>query len=322
VIVAVTTLAGCFAPGTGDDNPAAPDPLLLNISVHAEGYQDEDDETAQGQAIFEQHVAALTALADAADGGDGVGPGEARITFELSPIFVRATELWGSDFVPEMDARGHGIGVHADIGGTGHVDRAAFVAELADQREAIEAQGVDVVHVSGICSPSEWVEAAIDAGFAATTGMVEYCLSSIPAYPLTCGDTAEECHGPAVTDWEHKLHPWRTSTSSDWLTADSEGALLLVAGESGSGVSCLGEAAAGRSCAGVTDQSDVGELEAIIEEYLAARETGRLNVLTFSWSIGRPPTAGFAAELFGAVAPYVEDGDVEWSTLEEVVARS
>lgn len=321
-------LAACTpvatTPGGGGSTPptTAADPLMLNISIHVEGYQIEDENTSEGQMAFNAHILALTALADDADGGDGVQTGDAKLTFELNEDFVRATSLWGSDFIPAMAARGHGIGVHADLGGTGPIDRSVFTAELVTMREAIEAQGVDVVHVSGICSPSEWVESAIDAGFSATTGMVEYCLSSLPGnYPLPCGDTADECHGAAVTDWEHHLHPWRTSTSSDWLTNDPNGQLLLVANDSGTTVSCQREAASGSTCAGVSDPGDITQLQALIQQYVDHREAGRLNVLTLSWSIGRPPTAGFADQLFAMVAGF-SPSQVQWSTIEEIAAAA
>ncbi|MGQ0805492.1 MAG: hypothetical protein ACT4PI_16740, partial [Actinomycetota bacterium] len=310
-------------PGTGEPGS---DPLMLNISIHTDGYTQEDDPiTADdpdgGRPIFDVHVAALTGLADDADGGDGVDPGDAKITFELTPSFVAATEMWGSTFIADMDARGHGIGVHADYGGQGYVDRATFTAELVSQREAIEAQGVDVVHVSGICSPSEWVEAAIDAGFTATTGMVEFCQSSYPGnYPLACGDAANECHGMAVTDWEHLLHPWRTSTSADWLTADPSGALLLVA-NGGASLSCLSEDAAGATCGGVGDSGDLDEFERLLREFIGHREAGRVNVLTFSWPVGRPPTAGFADELFAMVAGF-DSSQVQWATMADIVAAA
>jgi hypothetical protein len=323
-------LAGCVSPLPGGDDggedpipPSDADPLLMNISIHVEGstYDAQDDPTPEGQAIFEQHLGMLTSLADAADVGDGVRGDEPRLTFELNADFVHATEVWGSTFIPDMVARGHGIGVHADVGGTGYIERSAFTAQLVDMREAIEAQGVDVTHVSGICSPSEWVEAAIDAGFDASTGMVEYCLSSYPGnYPMACGDWANECHGPAVTDWEHKLHPWHTSTSADWLTDDPNGELVLVAGESSSGVNCLGEDAAGQDCRGVSESSDADEFRRIVREYILNREAGRLNAFTMSWSVGARPTDGFAAELFASVADYVGAGYAEWSTAPAIAA--
>lgn len=322
IALVAIVVAGCTTVGTAPDTATAPppadtEPLLMNISIHTDGYQTEDEDG--GEAVFNAHLAALTGLADDVDGGDGVQAGEPKLTFELTADFVRATVKWGSDFIPTMDARGHGIGVHADLGGQGPIDRTVFTAELTSMREAIEAQGVDIVHVSGICSPSEWVESAIDAGFTATTGMIEYCQSSLPgSYPLPCGDQADECHGAAVTDWEHKLHPWRTSTSADWLTNDPSGQLLLVANAGGDTVGCMRENASGLTCAGVTDSGDIDQLRTVITDFVAHREVGRVDVLTVSWAIGRPPTAGFADSLLAMVAEFSDS--VEWATMDEIIA--
>lgn len=125
----------------------------------------------------------------------------------------------------------------------------------------------------------------------------------------------------AVTDWEHLIHPWHTSTSADWLTDDPSGALLLVANGAAS-VSCLREDAAGTTCAGVGDPTDITEFESVLREFIGHREADRVNVLTFSWSVGRPPTAGFADDLFAMVDTYDAAGQVEWSTMEDIVAAA
>lgn len=142
----------------------------LGISVHVEGFKGE----ANNRLKYMRHRQALVETADAAEAHG------ARLSFELSAEFTAAMARWGDDFASLMAARGHAIGVHADLGGT-PIPLDEFTHPLAERKAAIEAQGVTVTHVSGICSASDWVEAAIGAGFESATGIVEYCIKSIPA---------------------------------------------------------------------------------------------------------------------------------------------
>lgn len=287
--------------------------LWLGISIHVEGWKEEDT----NQAIYQGHRDGLTVLAEAAAAHD------ALLTFELSQVFMDAHEIWGDTFVADMQALGHGFGVHADIGGNDPAYR-LFVTGITRMKEDLEAMGVDVVHVSGICSGSPWVEAAIEAGFVATTGAVEYCLTSLDPENMPAGKehvfdcTAPgECHGPAVDDIVKRMYPWSTSTSADWLRPDPAGDLVILMGESGGALDCLSEDNTGPGCE--AEPADIDLFVARIEEYLGhAGQFDRQPVLTISWSIGSLPSAVFAEALFSAIDPYIADGRVEWKTIDEM----
>ncbi|MCC7076238.1 MAG: hypothetical protein IT198_03855 [Acidimicrobiia bacterium] len=294
-------------------------PVKMAISIHVEGWRGEDTNREK----FEHHRAVLVEIADAAE---EESPG-AKLTFELNATFVSALHNFGDDFVTEMAARGHGVGVHADVGGT-PLPPADFAARLTSMKAAFDDLGVPARHVSGICSASPWVEAAVAAGFEATTGMVAFCLKSLPtgsvppeyADLLVGCDVPSVCHEQVPTDMEHKAHPWRTSTSADWLTADPEGQLLLIAGESGGGIPCAAEAVAGELTGGGCDL-DAADAEGFgtwLDEYAEA-DDGRPTSFVTAWSVGSVPDMDHARALFRAAADRVASGRVAWATVADII---
>ena len=181
-------------------------PLLLGMAIHVEGWHQE----RQDESLFRLHEAELYDTAAAAQAAGAI------LTFEFSPIFTEAADTWGSTLPADVVAMGHGVGVHADVGGNGEsLTAEEFAAELVPMRETVSRQtGVDVRHISGICSPSPWVEGAILAGFTSATGSVEYCALSLdpenvpPGYEnLDCSDGPASCHGVFPDDIKHKIHP-------------------------------------------------------------------------------------------------------------------
>lgn len=108
----------------------------------------------------------------------------AKGTFEARPEFVEGCKRWNDNVLKELYEKGHGIGVHADVGGSVEKEdltQASFTSKLAKMKRTIESlTGIDVRHVSGICSTLDWVKAAIDADYEFTTGTVAYCVMSMP----------------------------------------------------------------------------------------------------------------------------------------------
>jgi hypothetical protein len=182
-------------------------PGLLAASIHVEG-----------DIPYERHRATIDALADDARAAGVV------LTFELSRRFTEGSLAAGDGFVASLAARGHAVGVHADLGFPA-IAPAAFTRRLAEHKALVEdALGAPVTVVSGICSAAPWVESAIAAGFTVATGMVEFCLMSTPDAPSCSSPSA--CHDPLPADAD--TAPWLTSSSADWLTPDPEGDLWLV----------------------------------------------------------------------------------------------
>jgi hypothetical protein len=183
------------------------EPQPLAVSIHVEG-----------DIPYERHRATIDALADEATAAGVV------LTFELSRRFTEGSLAAGDGFVASLAARGHAVGVHADLGFPA-IPPAAFARRLAAHKAIVEeALGAPVTHVSGICSAAPWVEPAIEAGFTIVTGTVTYCLMSTPDAPSCASPTA--CHDPLPDD--PTTAPWRTSSSADWLTPDPDGELWVV----------------------------------------------------------------------------------------------
>lgn len=245
----------------------------------------------------------------------------ARLTFELSRAFVEGAVHRNDDVVAELRRRGHAVAVHADVGGE-PLMLEALEAELRRRRLRLEQLGGAITHISGICSEGPWVEAAVGAGYLSATGFVEFCLKSLDVLPAgfehvaTC-DTPRDCHGAPLLDLERKMRPWRAGSAANWLTPDPRGQLVMIAGDSATPLQCLAEPAL-RDCK--LDEDDAAAFAALIDDYLAARQSPDLAVCTVSWSIGTLPPDGFARSLFAAVAPYVTAGDVAWRTLPEMAA--
>ena len=73
--------------------------------------------------------------------------------------------------------------VHADTGGIGTPTLEEFGNKLTAKFKQLQDLGVTPILVSGICSRGPFVEAAIVAGYKVTTGIVEYCFTSLdPMY--------------------------------------------------------------------------------------------------------------------------------------------
>jgi hypothetical protein len=194
-------------PTTATPSTIADGPVRQAVSIHVEG-----------DVPYERHRATIDALADEATAAGVV------LTFELSRRFTEGSLAAADGFVASLAARGHGVGVHADLGFPA-IGPAAFTRRLAEHKALVEeALGAPVDHVSGICSAAPWVESAIDAGFAIVTGTVEYCLMSTPDAPSCTSPSA--CHDPLPAD--PTTEPWRTSSSADWRTPDPDGALWVV----------------------------------------------------------------------------------------------
>ena len=267
-----TTVPSTSGSTTSTTTAAELEPLDLAISIHAEGFDD------RNPAAYGRHLEALEQVAAEAERA-GV-----TLTFELSLPFAEGARTADDGWVAGLPARGHAVGVHADLGFP-PMPPGRFERRLAEHKALVEELlGATVTHVSGVCSEAPWVEPVAAAGFEAATGMVEFCLKSLddpPPQVAACGNPAD-CHDPVPTETARALHPWRTSTSADWLDPDPAGDLWLIPNRE--------------------MPADADELASLVARYADEREPGSTSSLVFAWSIGSPPRPGFVTELAAALA--------------------
>lgn len=306
---------------------AGPTPLLLGISIHVEGWEDE----AENKEKFLVHRRAVEQMAiEASEAG-------MILTFELSRSFMTATRIWEDDIIDVLVGHGQGIAVHADIGGRGNPTLNELVRPLREMRITLENLGAKTTHVSGICSRGPWIEAALEAGYTSTSGAVEYCLTSLDEENLPEGhqdiascSSPSLCHGEPPMSVDQKLHPFLVDDSSDFLaelpTAREADALLLIIGEAGHSVSCLAEHdGGGAGCSAASD--DLPFVAQSVEEYLLAMSTpihsaSQTAILSWSWSVGESPSEGFTTELAELIAPYVDSGQIQWVSMDDMAAMA
>lgn len=283
--------------------------LYLGIMVHLEGWDDDRD-----QESFERHASLIREYADLFERYG------AKLTLESKEL-TDGSIRWGDNVLLEMEQRGHGIGVHADIGGSLSYDCDRFTPDLRAERVQLESLGVRVRHVSGNTSHCDWVTATINAGYKFTTGTVAYNVMSMPEETRPeeyrhC-PTPSKCHEIFPPDLDDRLHPWRAMDGSNWLTHDPEGGLVILASDGG--LNCLQEELEG----GVTspcvfNMDDVLYTKTRIDEALALVSNSEVNFIYFSWSLGKALDPEILESWLETIKPYVDEGKVSWATLPEI----
>lgn len=283
--------------------------LYLGIMVHLEGWDDHAD-----QARFEHHVRMMREYADLFEAYG------AKLTWESKEV-TEGILRWDDNVLLEMEQRGHGVGVHADVGGERDYDCSRFVADLRAEKEQLESLGVTVRHVSGIVSRCDWVTAAAEAGYLFTTGQVAYGVMSMP--PEERPEEYRDCLGPAAChdtfppDLADRIHPWRMNSGADWLTHDPNGKLVLL--PSSGGLPCMEEELTGAGTRDCTfNHADIDHFIQQLEQAIALSEPDQVNIYYVSWSLGRPLDREMLEEWLRRIAPYVQSGQVQWKTLPEM----
>ena len=278
--------------------------------VHLEGWEDD-----KNQARFQAHVAQIRNAAELFERYGG------KLTLESKEV-TDGILRWGDNVLLEMEQRGHGVGVHADLGGSMQDDCADLAPALRTERLQLESLGVRVRHVSGNVSHCDWIAATIDAGYSFTTGIVAYGVMSMPAANRppefrNCKSPAA-CHDLFPPELEDRLHPWRPASGSDWLTHDPNGKLVILA--SGQGIACAQEQTAGQDTRNgcLFEPADVQAMMGVLDQALELAAPDQVNILYFSWSLGSPLDPLVLEEWLKAVEPYVKTGRVQWKTLPEM----
>ncbi len=199
--------------------------LFIGIMVHLEGWDDDVNHQR-----FAMHAKSVREYADLFEKYGG------KLTLE-SKEMTEGIHRWGDNVLLEMQQRGHGVGVHADLGGEKSYDCSQFAADLVQRRQRLEALGVTVRHASGISSTCDWVTASIDAGYQFTTGQVAYSVMSMPLnkrpHEFRNCPNPGSCHEVYPPDLADRIHPWRANSGADWVTHDPDGRLVILSSSSG-----------------------------------------------------------------------------------------
>ncbi len=290
---------------TSDEQSAV---LYLGIMVHLEGWDDHLD-----QEKFERHAQLIREYASLFETYG------ARLTWESKEV-TDGILRWDDNVLLEMEQRGHGVGIHADIGGKKNYDCTHFADDLRVEKEQLESLGVTVRHVSGIVSHCDWVEAASEAGYIFTTGSVAYGVMSMPieSRPLEYRDCPNPgaCHDTFPTALEDRLHPWRMNSGADWITPDPNGELVMLA--SSQGLACMEEELTGQTPGKNFTEADIDYFFQQLDQAIALSEPGQVNIYYVGWSLGSPLDTQLLEIWLQRIVPYVESGQVEWKTLPEM----
>lgn len=321
VLAIITSLAflGCSSNATPDKQKSQKTvdkktPLYIGIMVHLEGWDDETD----NEIKFRGHADAVREFADIFEKYD------AKITFEARPEFVEGSKNWDDNVLRELQNRGHGIGLHADLGGNadkiGQTQK-QFNDVLSNMKRIFERDtGIKIRHVSGICSTLDWAQGAIKAGFEFTTGGVAYCVMSMPEEKRpkefkNCSSPSD-CHDTFPEKIKDRIHPWKINSADDWLKEDPSGQLVFFAAENA--MKGLSEEETGAKSK-VFDKKDIDVYMDRLEEALKYVDKKQVNAMYVGWSIG---DAKFDEELIDdwmkVLQPYVDSGEVEWKTIPEM----
>lgn len=300
------------APGPEADPLASP-VVQLVLTVHLEGWRTSDE------ATFERYVALLRERAELFERHG------ARLTLESKELTTGAIR-WGDDILSELRDRGHDVAIHADVGGNPALPYSteAMTADLVAKRAELARLGLQARHVSGICTPQDWVSAVVDSGFEAVTGLVAYCLMSLPESARPSGyehcPNAAACHASWPPDAADKLHPYRVESASTWTTpaADDAGRLTVV--PIFGGIHCLAKEAEDPDARGCElDLADVDAFEAIMVSASSLASPDRVNVVGLNWSFGEPFELEDLERLLVAADAWVARGEARWSTISEVL---
>lgn len=315
----VAALAACGADAQRAEteviqSEARPGPrptLSVGLMVHLEGWPVDND---AAWARYTELMTSYGALFDAHG---------AKMTLE-SKETTRASLERGDTTLAELNAAGHHTGVHADVGGRPdpRLTTERFAMQIASMKSDLDALGLPSRHVSGICSGADWVTAALDAGYEMSSGIVAYCLMSLPEADRpeefrNC-PSASQCHQAYPVELAGRLSPWRARSGADWTTPSTDGGLVII--PSSGGLACFAEEAADdsshTSCTFAADDIDAyfDEMDAA----LALTRRGRVNTFYISWSFGQPLDEVLLEQWLMRHEPYVAAGLIEWKTLPEM----
>jgi hypothetical protein len=293
-------------------SPGELQPLYLAFTFHLEEPALVADRTA-----FDRYVSAIRSTADLFHRNGAIA------TWEAAEI-IEKSKTYGVNILKELETGGDAIGLHANGAGYVPTDKSysteKMEAELLKQRANIDALGVNVRHVSNICSSVDWVKAVQTAKFEAVTGVIEYCLKSLPdpGSASSC-DGPQYCHIAYPYDLPDTISSWYAASGSNWTTPATSGTLVLPTANP---VPCSAEVAGGAvspTRCGYADD-DVTTTLAQIEAAVGARKPDKVHSHVLVASFGQNPNAQVMQALLGEIKTrYVDTGKAKWVKVPDLI---
>ncbi len=292
--------------------PTEVQPLYLAFTFHLEEPALVADKTS-----FDRYVGVIRSTAELFHQNGAIA------TWEAAEI-VEKSKVYGVNILKELETGGDAIGLHAN--GTGYVptdknySTEKMAAELIRQRANIDALGVTVRHVSNICSSVDWVKAVQSAKFEAVTGVIEYCLKSLPdPGPAASCEGPQYCHTAYPYETGDMSSSWYAESGSNWTTSASSGTLILPTANP---VPCAAEVAGGTvsptRCGYGND--DVTATLAQIDRAVAARKPGVVHSHVLVASFGQNPNAQVMQVLLQEIkTKYVDTGKAKWVKIPDLI---
>ena len=288
--------------------------LNLGIMVHLEGWDD-----GTNQEKFRKHADLLREYADLFEKYG------AKLTLESKEMTLGAIK-WNDNILLEMEKRGHGIGVHADVGGSKKDTLPKMKKELETMKSQLESLGVTVRHVSGVCSHCDWVTATADSGYEFVTGTVAYALLSLPDEdrPIEIPDSARpaQYHQAYPFTTEGRLHSWRAENGSNWIDDNPKGRIVII--PSGEGLAFSYEESKGEAEIGGSQNLTIEDINAFERElkdilkFIESDKSTQPYTYYLSWSLGKALDKQLMEKWLQMVAGYVDSGKVKWQTIPEM----
>ena len=129
------------------------------------------------------------------------------------------------------------------------------------------------------------------------------------------------CHGNMPLDMEDRINPWRISTAiGDWTVDDPNGELVNLASDSG--IKNLYEETLDSSQTHGDYECNDEDIDIVVkkvEEAISLSDATKVNIIYFSLSIGAADVdTGFYSKMFEALQSYVDTGQLEYKTMNEM----
>jgi hypothetical protein len=312
-----------FMLGCGGSSTSTPDPpdagsgelqaINLAFTFHLEG-----PSLVASREAFDRYVGNIRSTAELFHRNGAIA------TWEAAEISEKST-TYGTNILLELENGGDSVALHAN--GVGYVPNdpnytvEKMTAELRRQRGIIDGLGVHVRDVSNICSVVDWVKAVTDSNFEAVTGVVDYCLKSLPNPPSEVAScpSPDKCHGAYPHQIEESITPWYAEAGANWTTPAVSGLVILP---TAGAVPCAAEQAAGAvsptQCAYGNDDATAVMNE--LATAVAARKPGKVHSYVMVASFGQTPNAQVLEGLFQQIkTTYIDTGKAKWRKASEII---